>query len=58
MRQTVDILLTGGKLVNVFSGEVYPESIAIKGRKIAGFGNYPAKNIIDISGKYICPGFI
>jgi adenine deaminase len=58
MKQKVDILLTGGKLVNVFSGEVYPENIAIRGGKIIGFGNYPAKKTINIGGKFICPGFI
>jgi len=58
MRQSVDILLSGGKLINVFSGEIYPESIAISGGKIVGFGEYPAKKKIDISGKYIAPGFI
>ena len=58
MKQTVDLLLTGGKLVNVFSGEIYPENVAIKGGKIAGFGNYPARKTIDLGGKYICPGFI
>jgi adenine deaminase len=58
MKQTVDILIKGGKLVNVFSGEIYPENIAIRDGKIVGFGNYPAKKIINIKGKYICPGFI
>jgi len=58
MKHPVDILLTGGKLVNVFSGEIYPENIAIKGEKIVGLGDYPAKKRIDISGKYVTPGFI
>ncbi len=58
MKQTVDILLTGGKLINVFSGEIYPESVAIQGEKIVGLGEYPAKKRINISGKYITPGFI
>ena len=58
MKQTVDILLSGGKLVNVFSGEIYPEDVAIKGGRIVGLGDYPAKKRIDVRGKYITPGFI
>lgn len=58
MKQTADLLLTGGKLVNVFSGEIYPESVAIKNGKIMGFGSYPAAKTVDVGGKYICPGFI
>ena len=53
MKQKVDLLLTGGKLVNVFSGEIYTESIAIKDGKIAGFGNYPAKKKIDLKDRFL-----
>lgn len=45
-------------LVNVFSGEIYPENVALRGETILGFGNYPARRKIDVRGKYICPGFI
>jgi adenine deaminase len=58
MRPTVDVLLTGGKLVNVFSGEIYPEDVAINGESIVGFGKYPARRVIDVRHKYLCPGFI
>jgi adenine deaminase len=58
MKQTVDILLTGGTLVNVLSGEMYAENIAISGEKIVGLGDYPARRRIDISGSFVCPGFI
>ncbi len=54
----VDLLLTNGNLVNVFSGEVYPESVAIYNGFIVGFGNYRAKKVLNLSGKYISPGFI
>jgi adenine deaminase len=58
MKQIADILLTGGKLVNVLSGEIYAENIAIGGERIIGLGNYPARRRIDIRGSYVCPGFI
>jgi adenine deaminase len=58
MKKTADILLTGGKLVNVFSGEIYTENVAITGERITGFGDYAARRTIDVRGKYLCPGFI
>src|SRR2546423_4100218 len=56
-----DLLLTGGKLVNVLSGEIYPAEIAIFADRIAGIsttpGEYQAKQTIDLKGQYIAPGF-
>ncbi|MDI6641324.1 MAG: adenine deaminase [Elusimicrobiota bacterium] len=56
--EPVDLLLTGGKLVNVISGEIYPEDVAIHKGYIVGFGSYRAKEKINLRGQYICPGFI
>jgi adenine deaminase len=60
--EPADLLLTGGRLVNVFSGEVYPAEVAISGDRIAGVsatpGTYRARAILDLSGEYIAPGFI
>ncbi len=54
----VDLLLKNGKLVNVFSGEISKESVAIHKGFVVGFGNYKAKKILNLGGKYIAPGFI
>src|SRR5438132_5889752 len=57
-----DLLLTGGKMVNVLSGEIYPAEIAIFGDRIAGVsttpGEYRAKETIDLEGQYVAPAFI
>jgi len=37
-----DLLLTNANIVNVFSGEIIPGSIAVANGYIAGFGSYPA----------------
>jgi adenine deaminase len=58
MKPTADLLLTGGNLVNVFSGEIYPEQVAVRDGRIIGFGAYTARRRVDISGHYLCPGFI
>jgi adenine deaminase len=42
----------------VFSGEIISGSIAVAGGYIVGFGDYPAKHIISVSGKFLAPGFI
>ncbi|MFH2069632.1 MAG: adenine deaminase [Elusimicrobiota bacterium] len=54
----VDLLLKNGKLINVFSGEVYPENIAVHKGFVVGYGDYRAKKTIDLKGKYVSPGFI
>lgn len=53
-------LLKGGKVVNVFTGEIEETNVLIDKKKIIGVGDYyeEADEIIDVSGKYICPGFI
>jgi adenine deaminase len=54
-----DLLLTGGQIVNVFSGEVHDADIAIADGKIVGVGSgFTAKETIDVTGKVIAPGFI
>jgi len=57
-RQKADSVLKGGTVVNVFSGEMYAADVAVADGKIAGLGSYDGKKVIDVSGKYILPGFI
>lgn len=54
----VDLLLRNAQLVNVCSGEVYPADVAIYGGRVVGFGEYEARETIDLEGHYLCPGFI
>jgi len=55
----LDLILKNVNLVNVFSGDIYPTDIAIYDDYIVGLGqNYQAKEIIDLSGLYVMPGFI
>jgi adenine deaminase len=57
-----DLVLRGGRLVNVFSGEVYPAEVAIFGGRVAGVsrggGTYQGMEVLDLDGEYIAPGFI
>jgi adenine deaminase len=57
-----DLLLTGGSLVNVLSGEIYQADVALSGDRIAGVsmtrGAYRAHTVLDVGGQYVAPGFI
>ncbi len=53
-----DLLIRNGRVVNVFSGEIEKKDVAIFGGVIVGFGDYPAREIIDVKGDFLCPGLI
>lgn len=58
-----DIVLYNGQVINVLTREIYTASIAIKGKYIVLVGNCeeligPDTMVIDVSGKYLSPGFI
>jgi adenine deaminase len=54
----VDLLLTGVRIVNVASAEIHEGCIAIAGGIIVGFDRLPAREVIDLEGRYAAPGFI
>ncbi|XPV75659.1 MAG: adenine deaminase [Desulfovibrio sp.] len=54
----VDLLVKNIKLVNVLSGEIYEESVAVANGLVVGFGDYEADVIIDGEGKYLAPALI
>ncbi|TET68959.1 MAG: adenine deaminase [Dehalococcoidia bacterium] len=54
-----DLILANAKVVNTFTGEIDSGNVAIYGDRIAGVGDYQqAKQVLDLTGKYIAPGFI
>ena len=53
-----DLLLRGGRHLNVFDGGIRAGSIAIKEGVIAGIGDYPARDTVDLGGRIVVPGFI
>ncbi len=55
------LLLKNGTVVNVFTGELEKTNVLIEDGKIIGVGDYEENEsdmCEDVSGKYICPGFI
>ncbi len=58
-QEPADLLLTNLKLVNVYTGEIYPSEIAIKESIIVGVGpGYTAAETVDLGGRYVAPGLI
>ena len=54
-----DLLLANARIINVFSGEIEQGNVAIYGGSIAGIGDYhQGREILDLKGKYLAPGFI
>ena len=58
-----DLVLRGGQLVNVATGEIYQADVAVAGDLIAAVGDVgphmgPDTAVIDVSGRYLVPGLI
>lgn len=54
-----DLLLRGGLIVNVFSGELERANIAIAGGRIAAVGDYDeGREALDVGGRVVAPSFI
>jgi len=54
-----DLILANAKVVNTFTGEIESGNVAICGDRIAGVGDYhQAKQMLDLTGKYLAPGLI
>ncbi len=54
----VDLLLSGGSVANLLSGEVHRADVAIFQGRIAGFDCLSAREVMDVEGKILAPGFI
>jgi adenine deaminase len=53
-----ELLFKNAQLVNVFSGEIHDANVAVDGGRVIGFGDYDAKEIIDLGGAYLAPSLI
>src|SRR5262245_17020114 len=62
-RTPADVVIEGGTLVNVATGELHPADVAIRGERIAAVGDVdytvgPETQRIDASGLYVTPGLV
>src|SRR4030042_6555035 len=61
-KEPADLLLRGGRVLNVYSGEILEQDVAIKGSRIAYVGdvrqlNCPPHQVIDVSSLLLSPGY-
>ena len=57
--EPADLVLKGGRFLDLVSGDLVSSDIAITGNRISGtFGAYSGRQEIDITGKTVVPGFI
>jgi adenine deaminase len=58
-----DVVVEGGRLVNVATGEIYDADVAVKGDRIAAVGDVayakgPDTRVIDAGGRFVTPGLV
>lgn len=63
-RAAADLVIENGRLIDVYSGEIRPASVAIRGERIAYVGADASHakgahtEVIDAAGRYLSPGLI
>lgn len=58
-RSEADLVLKGGRFLDLVTGDLVASDIAVCGDRIVGtFGTYRGRREIDIAGKVVVPGFI
>lgn len=58
-KEPADLVLNNARVVDLVSGDIYPTGIAVAGGLIASLGDgYRGAQVVDLGGRYVCPGFI
>lgn len=57
-KEKAALVMKNAFLVNVFTEEIEVADIAVEDGYIVGVGEYSGEVELDMTGKYICPGFI
>ena len=56
--EPADLVVRGGRVFSVFTREWLDAGIAICDGFVAGLGEYEGQETLDVSGRYVVPGFI
>ncbi|MER0239264.1 adenine deaminase [Fulvimarina sp. MAC8] len=56
--EPADLKLSGGRVFDLVTGSFIEGDLAICGSRIVGIGDYEAKEVIDVTGLTLVPGFI
>src|SRR5437773_3313721 len=56
--EPADLVLRGGRVLSVFTREWLETDVAVVDGFVAGLGDYEGRETLDVSGRYVVPGFI
>src|SRR5882724_10741871 len=56
--EPAELLFKNARLVNVLSAEIHETNVAVDDGRVIGFGDYEAKETVDIAGAYLAPSLI
>ena len=56
--EPADLVVTGGKVLSVFTKEWLEVDVAIADGHVVGLGRYDGGERLDVAGAYLVPGFI
>jgi adenine deaminase len=56
--EPADLVLSGGRVLSVFTREWLDVDVAIKDGHVVGLGTYEGRERLDVDGAYLVPGFI
>jgi adenine deaminase len=56
--EPADLVVTGGRVLSVFTREWLETDIAVCDGYVAGLGDYEGKETLDVTGRHVVPGFI
>ena len=56
--EPADLVVRGGRVFSVFTREWLEVDVAIVDGFVAGLGTYDGREVLDVSGRWVVPGFI
>lgn len=56
--QKADLVFKNGKILDVFTNQIYEATLAVKDGYIVGIGDYEGNETIDLEGKTLVPGLM
>ena len=56
--EPADLVLRGGRVLSVFTGELLEADVAVAGEHVAGIGHYEGRQVVDVAGLILLPGFV
>jgi adenine deaminase len=56
--EPADLVIRGGRVLSVFTREWLDTDVAVADGFVAGLGDYEGNETLDVSGRYVVPGFV